>query len=224
MDELLDGIAGDCLCSICMELLINPKLLLPCAHVFCDPCLRLLNKCHQNVQVRCPKCRQYIHCCIQNRKMLQQIQQYYPAELQMKLRQAELDGLFETTSQYRLPGFKLLIPMHLLFYAVGCIFPSFKRRSDKFWNNYSPPFVTINWIVILSLFAVFFFVIFVPGVFFASTVIECFINSTCLQGIARYPVLVTGPRKWIVFLANDWYLSVALFMIMAAMTCYAAVM
>lgn len=225
MGDQLDSIVDDCICSICMELLLRPKLLLPCAHVFCDPCLRLLNKCHSNnIQVRCPKCRQYIHCCINNRKMLQRIQLLYPTELQAKLKQANLDGLFESTRQHHLPGFKVLIPVHLLSYGIGCMYPSFKRRTDKLWNSYLSPFVTINWIVILSLSALFFFVIFVPGVLLASTVIECFTNSTCLQGIARNPVLVTGPKKWIVFLANDWYLSIGLLMVMAAMTCFAAVM
>ena len=47
-------------CPICFELLHQPHSLNPCEHIFCDPCLRRLNRAKFR---KCPVCRSPIKGC-----------------------------------------------------------------------------------------------------------------------------------------------------------------
>ena len=47
-------------CPICFELLHIPHGLKPCEHIFCDPCLRRLNRAKFR---KCPVCRSPIKGC-----------------------------------------------------------------------------------------------------------------------------------------------------------------
>ena len=51
---------AELLCPICWELPYRPHRLNPCLHLFCDPCLRRLNRASFDT---CPICRTFIREC-----------------------------------------------------------------------------------------------------------------------------------------------------------------
>jgi len=53
--EVLNNTIDMLKCGICLDILLDPKIVEPCGHSFCNHCLRLL-------QTRiCPLCRTRIH-------------------------------------------------------------------------------------------------------------------------------------------------------------------
>ena len=59
-----DGLVKEC--PICLDTLHKPCQILPCKHVYCDPCLRRL---YQSGTSLCPLCRATINGCYLDRKL-----------------------------------------------------------------------------------------------------------------------------------------------------------
>ncbi len=52
-------------CPVCWDVFYNAYACQPCGHIFCEPCLRRLAKCHvsSGTLAPCPICRQVIAFC-----------------------------------------------------------------------------------------------------------------------------------------------------------------
>lgn len=61
----LDQVDPNLICPVCLDLLHDPCLAVPCKHVFCDPCLRRLGS-KNPMNTFCPMCRQRILFCQAN--------------------------------------------------------------------------------------------------------------------------------------------------------------
>ena len=59
-----DGLVKEC--PICLDTLHKPCQILPCKHIYCDPCLRRL---YQSGTSLCPLCRATINGCYLDRKL-----------------------------------------------------------------------------------------------------------------------------------------------------------
>ena len=59
-----DGLIKEC--PICLDTLHKPCQILPCKHVYCDPCLRRL---YQSGTSLCPLCRKTIDGCYLDKKL-----------------------------------------------------------------------------------------------------------------------------------------------------------
>ena len=58
----LDDLDSSLICSVCLDLLFDPYVTVPCNHTFCETCLRRIGS-KEPMNTQCPMCRQRINYC-----------------------------------------------------------------------------------------------------------------------------------------------------------------
>lgn len=58
----LDDLDASLICSVCLDLLFDPYVTVPCNHTFCETCLRRIGS-KEPMNTQCPMCRQRIVYC-----------------------------------------------------------------------------------------------------------------------------------------------------------------
>ncbi|KAM4532176.1 E3 ubiquitin-protein ligase RNF180 [Fundulus diaphanus] len=64
-------------CSVCLDVFFSPYACRPCAHVFCEPCLRTLAK-NRAADTPCPLCRRVVSHCSLHRELDQTTKTRFP--------------------------------------------------------------------------------------------------------------------------------------------------
>ena len=79
-------------CSICLELYHNPCQILPCLHVYCDPCLRRLNDAGTST---CPLCRENIEECYLDLRLDKKIKEQNCQSYLARQEKEEKSGVYD---------------------------------------------------------------------------------------------------------------------------------
>jgi len=92
----LDNVDETLLCPVCLDILHEPFITIPCRHAFCEPCLRRLGS-KNPMNTLCPMCRTRIAYCDLDREKTRLIKENY-ADLHSKRKKFE-----RSTNVYNLP-------------------------------------------------------------------------------------------------------------------------
>ncbi|XP_060933278.1 E3 ubiquitin-protein ligase RNF180 [Limanda limanda] len=78
--SLVDSEEGDregLTCAVCLDVFLSPYSCQPCAHVFCEPCLRTLAK-NRHTTTPCPLCRTLISHTDSHEELNQTVKTFFP--------------------------------------------------------------------------------------------------------------------------------------------------
>ena len=81
--------SGENDCAVCIDLLYNPIKIIPCGHIFCEPCVKRLRQTETQRDVPCPLCRQTIESCVHDTELQVKLQLKYPDEMRQRKINAE---------------------------------------------------------------------------------------------------------------------------------------
>ena len=110
-------------CSICLDIYHRPCKIVPCMHIYCDPCLRRL---YHAGSTTCPQCRKEIEGCYFDTKLDKQIKKHGEKQYNARQQKEEqsdvfdlplpgdiIDGIIEDSSARERKGYILIIIMLL---------------------------------------------------------------------------------------------------------------
>ena len=113
----------DLICGICQDLYLDPRELVPCEHVFCETCLRRLNKARIS---NCPYCRRQITDTSPVEDLRNQIMERYAQQV-LERAEAEQSNVYSLdlppTPPHEMPGLLEMITTYIC--GIGILFCHF---------------------------------------------------------------------------------------------------
>ena len=114
----------DLICGICQDLYLDPRELVPCEHVFCETCLRRLNKARIS---NCPYCRRQITGTLPVEDLRNQIMETYCQQVQERAEAEQQSNVYSLdlppTPPHEMPGPLEMITTYIC--GIGILFCHF---------------------------------------------------------------------------------------------------
>jgi len=140
----LDDLDASLICSVCLDLLFDPYVTVPCNHTFCETCLRRIGS-KEPMNTQCPMCRQRIVYCEPQQELAISIRESYPDIYHRRQTSEKTTNVYQMQLPWR-PGWRTLVTGHGLGgnTLTATSYLDRLRKIVQLLPYYIPPVVIAN--------------------------------------------------------------------------------